>query len=205
MRRRQGGITYTSPLTSPSLSTENTEAVAPSVCNSVQCLRASGDFLLGIKTVLLEFPLWLSSYLRVLYSYFKGNSWGVCSGTSTWKIQLFVTALRTMLQNWGQWSQFVKLEPWTSFQHQEALSISGIWEKHLWPDFWKNLISWQSFYFPFARWRNWTWVLFFLFNTRHKLPLESSAAPRLLIYLLFFAFVFLGLHPWHMEVPRLGV
>ena len=23
--------------------------------------------------------------------------------------------------------------------------------------------------------------------------------------LLFFVFVFLGLHPWHMEVPRLGV
>ena len=27
----------------------------------------------------------------------------------------------------------------------------------------------------------------------------------LLLYFFIYLFVFLGLHPWHMEIPRLGV
>ena len=34
---------------------------------------------------------------------------------------------------------------------------------------------------------------------------ELSDFPVLFIYLFFGLFVFLGPHPWHMEVPRLGV
>jgi len=34
---------------------------------------------------------------------------------------------------------------------------------------------------------------------------EQSVVGCIFFFFFFFVFVFLGLHPWHMEVPRLGV
>ena len=44
---------------------------------------------------------------------------------------------------------------------------------------------------------NWLWVFFFFFI--------FELLARVFYFLINFFFVFLGLHPQHMEVPRLGV
>ena len=52
-----------------------------------------------------------------------------------------------------------------------------------------------------------TFLLFFLIliSGVHHLAVASDAFNSKIIYMYLFVFFFLGLHSWHMEVPRLGV
>ena len=42
-------------------------------------------------------------------------------------------------------------------------------------------------------------------SNTHKIALSNPNTYFILFIYLFLSFVFLGLHSWHMEVPRLGV
>ena len=39
----------------------------------------------------------------------------------------------------------------------------------------------------------------------HEVSLYRTQVSSIFLFVCSFVFVFLGLHPWHMEVPRLGV
>ena len=87
-----------------------------------------------------------------------------------------------------------------------------------------RVLAWTRF----PKWIPWPWVIMTMviwdwllkLDVTNLKAIRAPCAQRKLIYkgeltkqrfmekrviLFFWSFIFLGLHPWHMEVPRLGI
>ena len=42
-------------------------------------------------------------------------------------------------------------------------------------------------------------------TSRVLIPLSHNSSSHIFIFTFYFYFLILGLHPWHTEIPRLGV